>query len=92
MTGVDISSSVHADNKKKDILVLVEGPTQGLYGITITAETKYSINCTRSGRIFVLSLHYNGTNSFLFVNELKMYQFKAKESEAKPHSLRLGNI
>ena len=28
--GVDMSSSVHIDNKKKDILILGEGPTQGL--------------------------------------------------------------
>ena len=26
--GVDMSSSVHVDNKKKDILILGEGPTQ----------------------------------------------------------------
>ena len=28
--GVDVSSSVHVDNKKRDILILVKGPTQGL--------------------------------------------------------------
>ena len=28
--GADISSSVHIDNKNKYILILVEGPTQGL--------------------------------------------------------------
>ena len=28
--GVDMSSSAHIDNKKKDILVLGKGPTQGL--------------------------------------------------------------
>ena len=28
--GVDMSSSVHVDNKKKDILILEKGPTQGL--------------------------------------------------------------
>ena len=28
--GVDISSSAHIDNKKKDILVLGKGPAQGL--------------------------------------------------------------
>ena len=38
--GVDVSSSVHVDNKKKDVLVLGEGPTQGLDGITLTAEKK----------------------------------------------------
>ena len=39
-----MSSSVHADNKKKDILILCEGPTQGLNDTTLTAEKMYSIN------------------------------------------------
>ena len=40
----------------------------------------------------MLSLHYNGSNSFLFVNAVTMYQFKAKYSEVKAYSLRFGNI
>ena len=43
--GVDMSSSVHVDNKKKDILILGKGPTQGLEH-TLTAEKMYSINFT----------------------------------------------
>ena len=43
--GVDMSSSAHIDNKKKDILVLGKGPTQGLEH-TLTAEKMYSINFT----------------------------------------------
>ena len=46
--GVDISSSVHVDNKRKDIFILCEGPTQGLDGATLTAEKKYSINFTEN--------------------------------------------
>ena len=41
----DMSSSIHIDNKKKDILVLGRGPTQGLES-TLTAEKMYSINFT----------------------------------------------
>ena len=41
--GVGMSSSVHIDNKKKDILILGKGPTQGLEH-TLTAEKMYSIN------------------------------------------------
>ena len=41
--GADMSSSAHIDNKKKDILVLRKGPTQGLEH-TLTAEKMYSIN------------------------------------------------
>ena len=63
---------------KKDILVFGEGPTQGLDDTTITAKAKYSINFTRAGRRFVLSLNYNGDHSLLFVNAVKMDQFKTK--------------
>ena len=42
--GADMSSSVHVDNKGKDILILGERPTQGLDDATLTTETKYSIN------------------------------------------------
>ena len=44
--GVDMSSSVHIDNKNKDILVLGEAPTQGLDNTTLAAEVKYPINFT----------------------------------------------
>ena len=46
--GVDNSSSVHIDNKKKDISVLGKGPTQGLDDTAITAGAKYSINFSKS--------------------------------------------
>ena len=54
--GADMSSSVHVDNKGKDILILGEGPTWGLDDTTLTAEVKYSINFSQSGKRFVLSL------------------------------------
>ena len=86
------SSSVLIDQKGKYILVLGIGPTQGLDDTTLTAEAQYSINFSRSNRKFCLSLHYNGSNSFLFVNATKIYQFKAKDSEIKKYPLCLGNI
>ena len=85
--GVDMSSSVHIDNKNKDILILVKGPTQGLDNTTLTAEAERSINFSRSQRKFSLSSYYNGSNSFLFVNVTKIYQFKANDSEIKKISL-----
>ena len=90
--GADMSSSVHVDNKEKDILILGEGPTQGLDDTTLTAEAKYPINFTQSRKRFVLSLHYNGSNSFLYVNATKVYQFKAKNSEIKDYIRCLGNV
>ena len=40
--GADMNSSVHVDNNGKDILILGEGPTQGLDDMTLTAEAKYT--------------------------------------------------
>ena len=85
--GADIRSSVHADNKGKDILIVGKGPAQGLDDTTLKAEAEYRINFTQSNRKTVLSLHYNGGNSFLFVNAKKIYQFKANDSEIKKISL-----
>ena len=79
----DMSLSVHVDNKGKDILILGEGPTQRSNDTTLTAEPKYSINFTQSGKIFVLGLHYNRSNGFLFVNATKVYQFKGKKLRSK---------
>ena len=47
----------------------------------ITREAKYPINFTQYNKRFALSLRYNGSNNFLFVNATKIYQFKAKDSE-----------
>ena len=87
-----MSSSVYIDNKHKDILILGEGTIQGLDDTTLTAEAKYPINFTQSGKRFVLSLHSNTSDSFLFVNVTKIFQFKAKDSEIKDYTLHLGNI
>ena len=87
--GEDMSFSAHIDNKKKDILVLGKGPTQGLE-YTLTAEKMYSINFTMTKKKFCLSLDYNGGNSYLFLNGTETDKFQAKEIAAAP--LCLGNI
>ena len=70
----------------------MEGPTLWLDDTTFTAELIYPINFTQPNKRFVLSLHYNGSNSILFVNATKVYQFKGKTSETKDYALCLGNI
>ena len=40
---------------------------------------------------FRLSLHYNGANSFLFVNGVEIHKFKVKDSETVATLLYLGN-
>ena len=61
---VDMGSSVHIDNKKKDTLIIVFGRTKGLDDTTLRAEAQYSINVSRSIRKCCLSLHYNWNNRF----------------------------
>ena len=86
--GVNASSSAHSDSKKKDTLIFGKSATQELDDTTLTAEAEYLINYSRSNKKFCLSLHYNGSNSFLLVNAIKIYQFKANNSEMKKYSLR----
>ena len=90
--GADMSASVLNDNKNKDILILGERPRQVLDDSTLTADAKYPINFTKSERRFVLSPHYNGNHSFLFVDATKICQFKARDSEIKNYPLCLGNV
>ena len=56
--GADMSSSSHIDNKKKDILFLGKGTTQGLEH-SLTVEKMYAINCTVTKKKFCLSLQWN---------------------------------
>ena len=65
--GADMTSSVHVENKKEDILILGERPTQGLDHVTLTAEAKYHINFTQSSKRFMLSLHYKIEVSYLLM-------------------------
>ena len=73
-----MSSSVHIDNKGRDTLILGEGPTQGLDDTSLTAEAKDAINFTQLRKRFALSLRYNGSNSFLFINNTKYISSKQK--------------
>ena len=86
-----MSFSAHIDNKKKDISVLGIGPAQGLE-YTLTAGKMYSINFAVTKKKLSLRLHYNGANSYLFVNGTEIYKFKTKDSAIVVSPLCLGNI
>ena len=81
--GADMSSSVHVYNKEKDIFILGERPTQRLDDTTLTAEAKYPINFTQSGKRFISSLHSNRSNSFLFINAKKYINSKPRTQKWK---------
>ena len=89
--GVDMSSSKKIDNRQKYILILGNGPTQGLEH-TLGAAKMYSTNFTERNKDFCLNVHYNGTNSYLFVNGKEIHKFKAKNSEIVVTPLCPGNI
>ena len=52
----------------------------------------YSINFTKINTNFCLSLHYNGANSYLFVNGTEIHKFTVKDSMVAPNNLCLGNV
>ena len=85
-----MSSSVNVYNKKQDILTFGERTTQGL-GTTRYRRT-YLLILHNQEKDLYYALHYNGSNSFLFANTGKVYQFKAKNSEVKEYALYLRNI
>ena len=69
-----MSRSVHALDKTRDFPVLGKGLIQKIERATIYTEKMYSPNFSLENKIFVLSLHYNGDNSYLFVNVLSLKQ------------------
>ena len=58
----------------------------------MTAQNPYAINFSEQYKRFCLSLHYNGVNSYLFVNGVEICKFKAKDNEINAAPLYLGNI
>ena len=69
--GVHESSLVHTNNKANNIFIIGDGFVQGINDMTLYAEKIYSQNLTQNliySKKFVLSLHYNDNDSYLFVN------------------------
>ena len=89
--GVDMSSSTNVDNRKKHILILSKGPTQGLEH-TLSAEKMHSINFTEHDKKLCLNFHYDRANGYLFINSKEIHKFKAKDSEIVATPLCLGYI
>ena len=90
--GADMSSSVHAINRANHIYLMGTGLTQGINDTTIHAEKNFYRNFTDFGKIFVLSLHYNGDNGYLFVNGREKLKFKAKTDQLVKEKLCIENL
>ena len=77
----------------KNLLILGEGPPYGINGGVRPPEKKFSINFTKANTKSCLSLHYDAANSYLFVNEKKIFKFKAGDRIVSfPSQFCLGSV
>ena len=90
--GVRESSLLHSNNKANNIYVMDKGFVQGINDTTLHAEKVYSQNFTQTNKKFVLRLHYNDDNSYLFVNGKQELKFKCKTYQLVKEKLCIGNL
>ena len=105
--GADMSFSSHERNRENEIYVLGKDFIQGVTtvgptalngrtskGTTIYAEKIYKHNFTEPNKKFVLSLHYDGDDSYLFVNGGEELKFRAKtfSDQVKQNIMCIGNL
>ena len=90
--GEDMSFSIHKTNRGNHIYLMGTGLLQGINDTTIYAEKNFYRNFTDPRKKFVLSLHYNGDNSYLFVNGRQELKFKAKNDQIISKKICLGNL
>ena len=88
-----MKDSSNTTNKKHYLYILGKIFTQGLqYGATIYAEHDYvKVIGSQVNKKFILSVHYNGDNSYLFLNGIKQFQFKAMSSLKLDNLVVVGN-
>ena len=91
--GFDNSLSSNVDNRKNNFLILGESPTYGINGSFGAPEKKFDINFSKTNSKFCLILHYNADNSYLFVNGIEIFKFKAGNKNVNfPTQFFLGSI
>ena len=71
--------SSHTYNRKNNFLILGKGATDGINNSTGAAK-KNSINFSKAKQKFSLRSHYNGDESYLYVNEVNTFNFKANDN------------
>ena len=90
--GADMSFSVHKTNRANHIYVMRHGFTQGIHDTMLYVEKNYYRNFTEPGKKFMLSLHYSGDDSYLFVNGRQELKFKCKTDQLVKEKLCIGNL
>ena len=90
--GVHENSVIHSNNKTNNIYIMGDGFVQGIVDTTLYAEKTYSQNFTQPSKKFVLSLHYNRYDSYLFVTGKQELKFKSKTEHLVKEKLCIGNL
>ena len=90
--GVDMSFSKRANNKANNIYLMGKDYVQKINDTTIYAEKMYNRKFTDPGKNFVLNLHYNGNDSYLFVNGRQELKFKTKTDQLVKEKICIGNL
>ena len=90
--GVHEDSVIHTNNKANNIFVMGDAFVQGINDTTLYAEKIYSQKFTQPSTKFVLSLHYNVADSYLFVNGKQELKFKCKTEHLVKEKLCIGNL
>ena len=85
---------VHEDSvmQANNIFVMGDGFVQGINDTILYAEKICSQNFAQPSTKFILNLHYNGNDSYLFVNGRQELKFKAKNDQIISEKICLGNL
>ena len=92
IVGADMSFSAHATNRANNIYVMGDGLIQGISDTMIYVEKNYYRNFTDPGKKYILSLYYNGDESYLFFNGRQELKFKCKTDQLVKEKLCIGNL
>ena len=90
--GADMSFSVHKTNRASHTYLMGTGLKQSIHDTTLYTEKNFYRNFTDPSKKFMLSLHYNGDDSYLFVNERQELKFKCKTDQLVKQKLCIGNL
>ena len=90
--GVDMSFSAHTTNRANHIYLMGDGLTQGINDTTLYVEKNYRRNFMDPGKKFIISLHYNGDETYFFVNGRQELKFKAKTDQLVKEKLCIGSL
>ena len=106
--GFGTQKYTHDDGKKaRNLVILGASPNALVLGkgsikittndiVAVLAKDKLKTNCAIPTKKFLLSVHYDATDdnseSFLFVNGVEQYKFKADKNEIVARKLNLGSI